>query len=303
MDTQATVFEALARRLGELERHVADLHRLVDVNTEMQCARMVRELLADAQFAGPRLERHGHKVYSQNDEDGIIEEIFRRIGVTSRSFVELGVGDGRECNSLKLLLEGWSGLWIEASARDCERIRRVLGEMINLGQLELREAAVTAANIDRMIAESAVAGNGELDLLSVDIDGNDYHVLQAIANVRPRAIVIEYNAKFPPPMDLVPPYDPSYRWDGSDYMGASLEALAKLALRRGYRLVGTNITGANAFLVREDLVADRFCEHSAVALYNPPRYWLTAGFVVGHDAGERFHYTTDAALAKEAGHR
>lgn len=303
MDAQSTLFEALARRLGELERHVADLHRLVGVNTEMQCARMVRELLADARFAEPRLERHGRKVYSQNDEDGILEEIFRRIGVTSRSFVEFGVSDGHECNSLKLLLEGWRGLWIEASAPDCERIRRVFGGMITSGQLELREVAVTATNIDRLIADSAVAGNGELDLLSVDIDGNDYHVLQAIHSVRPRAIVIEYNAKFPPPMDLVPPYDPSYRWDGSDYMGSSLEALANLALRRGYRLVGTNITGANAFLVREDLAADRFCEHSAAALYNPPRYWLTAGFVVGHDAGERFHYTNDAALARETRHR
>ena len=125
--------------------------------------------------------------------------------------------------------------------------------------------------------------------------------LKSIRSVRPRVLVIEYNGKFPPPMDLVPPYDPGHAWDGSDYNGASLQAIANLATRRGYRLVGTNITGVNAFFVRDDLAAGHFAECDAAVLYNPARYWLTPGYAAGHPPGERFGYTSDAEL--EAGLR
>jgi hypothetical protein len=108
--------------------------------------------------------------------------------------------------------------------------------------------------------------------------------------------VVEYNGKFPPPMDVVPPYEANSAWNGSDYMGASLQALAKLAERRGYRLVATNITGSNAFFVRSDLASDRFAEADAGLLYNPARYWLSAGYVSGHPPGERYGYLSDAEL-------
>ena len=264
---------------------------------QLNVAREVRELLADPGYAAPgRLERHGFKVWSQNDEDGILAEIFRRIGVTSRNFVEFGVAYGHECNTLKLLVEGWRGLWLESGADNCERIRRVFAAQLAEGRLELRQASVTPDNIDALIAGARVAGAGELDLLSIDIDGNDYHVLQALRSVRPRVLVIEYNGKFPPPMDVVPPYDPAHSWDGTDYMGASLQAIATLAARRGYRLVATNITGVNAFFVRDDLAAGRFADGDAAALFNPARYWLTAGYAPGHPPGEHFGYTSDAEL-------
>jgi hypothetical protein len=288
---------ALSERIGKLERALENIRQVAILDLSIQCAREVRELLAEPRYAAPgRLERHGRKVYSQSDEDGILEEIFRRIGVASRSFVEFGVQDGKECNTLKLLLEGWRGLWIEAGAENCGRIRRMLATQIGEGRLELQEAFVTAENIDSLIAAAQVVAAGELDLLSIDIDGNDYHVLRAIRQARPRVIVIEYNAKFSPPMDLVPPYDPDFVWNGSDYMGASLQAIANLAERRGYRLVGTNITGVNAFFVRADLAADRFAEGDAAALYNPARYWLPPGLVSGHATAERFDYLSDAAL-------
>lgn len=287
----------LAQRIGELERRLASMHQLASVELCMRCGRELCELVADPRYAAPgRLERHGRKVWSQNDEDGILEEIFRRIGTASRTFVEFGVSDGRECNTLRLLVEGWRGLWMESDAQDCDRIRRIFAARLADGQLELQQTSVTAENIDQLIASARVASAGELDLLSIDIDGNDYHVLQAIRSVQPRVIAIEYNAKFPPPMDLVPPYDLGHAWDGSDYMGASLQAIANLAARRGYHLVATNITGSNAFFVRADLAADRFAAGDAAALYNPARYWLTPGFVAGHPPGERFDYLSDAAL-------
>ena len=300
-ERMAAELRALAARLAGLERQVGNLNLFASADLPMQLDRALREILASPEYADPRrLERFGRKVYSQNDEDGIIEEIFRRIGTGARTFVEFGVSDGRECNTLKCLLEGWRGLWIEAGGEFCAAIRRVFPEQLAAGALELEESMVTAENIDGLIAASRVARSGELDLLSIDIDGNDYYVLQAIRAVRARVVVIEYNAKFPPPMDLVIPYDPQHAWDGSDYMGASLQALANLAGRLGYQLVGTNITGANAFFVRSDLAGDRFFQPArAETLYNPPRYWITSGLVVGHRPTERpFRYTSDAALVQ-----
>jgi hypothetical protein len=292
---------ALGERLAAIERRLANLGAFASADLPMKCEQALRSILAEREYSDPRrLERFGRKVYSQNDEDGVIDEIFRRIGVASRSFVEFGVSDGRECNTLKRLLEGWRGLWIESGAEFCAGIRRAFPEQLAAGALELQESMVSAENIDALIGASRVAREGELDLLSIDIDGNDYYVFQAIRSVRARVVVIEYNAKFPPPLDLVIRYDPQHMWDGSDYMGASLQALTNLANRIGYQLVATNVTGANAFFVRNDLAGERFFSPAtAEALYNPPRYWATSGFVVGHRpyAGP-YRYTSDAALAR-----
>ena len=296
------MIEDVKRHMIEIERRLSHLHQLSSLELDMRTAVELRHLLADPRYGAPgRLERYGRKVWSQNDEDGILEEIFRRIGTTTRSFVEFGVSDGRECNTLKLLVEGWRGLWMESSAEQCGSIRRSFAVPLADGRLELLETSVTAENIDALLAGARVAAAGELDLLSIDIDGNDYHILKTISSVRPRVVVIEYNGKFPPPMDLVPRYEPAHMWDGSDYAGASLQAIANLASRRGYRLVGTNIGGANAFFVRDDLTAGHFADGDVAALYNPARYWLTPGIVAGHPPGTRFDYLSDAAL--EAGLR
>jgi hypothetical protein len=292
--------EALQRQVAELAVSVERARQLAIFQLDMQTSRELRELRADPRYGAPgRLERHGYKVWSQNDEDGILAEIFRRIG-TARSgqpgsFIEFGVSDGRECNTLKLLVEGWQGLWLEMDPQQCERMRRIFAAPLAEGRLELKQTSVTAENIDALLASSRVAAAGEVDLLSIDIDGNDYHVLKAIS-LKPRVLVVEYNGKFPPPMDLVIPYDPAHRWDGSDYGGNSLQAIANLATRKGYRLVGTNITGVNSFFVRSDLAGNHFADEDVAALFNPARFWLSPGYVSSYPTGERFTYTSDAAL-------
>jgi hypothetical protein len=292
----------LAQRLAGVQRRLDNLDQIAVLDFNLSVAREIRELLADPRYAERgRLERHGRKVWSQNDEDGILEEIFRRIGTAGSgqpgTFVEFGVSHGRECNTLKLLVEGWTGLWMESDAECCARIERVFAAQLADGRLELKQASVTAENINALIAGARVAAAGELDLLSIDIDGNDYHVMKAV-QLRPRVLVIEYNGKYPPPMDLVPDYQPAHLWDGSDYAGASLQAIANLAKRLGYNLVGTNLTGANAFFVRSELAGDHFADGDTAALFNPARYWLTAGYAAGHPPGGRFSYTSDAALAQ-----
>jgi len=122
----------------------------------------------------------------------------------------------------------------------------------------------------------------EVDLFSLDIDGNDLHVFEAVECVRPRVVVMEYNAKFPPPIEYGLAYDPEYLWEGDDCFGASLTTLEQRMRTKGYRLVGCNLTGSNAFFVRHDLVAGKFLEpYTAEVHYQPARYHL-AGYRSGH---------------------
>ncbi len=246
--------------------------------TALQVAvqRLWVEEMAKPRHADPkRLLRYGFKVYSQNDEDGIIQEIFNRIGATSRTFIEFGVQTGVECNSAKLLLEGWRGLWIEGASHNVLEMRHNLAGVLDQKRLTLVEAMVTAENVNALFEQAGFSG--EIDLLSVDIDYNDYWVWKAIETVRPRVVVIEYNSALRPPLSVVVPYEPTRRWDGTNYFGASLEALVKLGRAKGYRIVSCNFSGANAFFVRDDLCGSHFLEPAtAEEHYEPTRYFFGA---------------------------
>lgn len=221
-----------------------------------------------------RLEWSGFKVYSQSDEDGILEEIFRRIGIAHHSFVEFGCETGLENNTRYLLEQGWKGLWIEGYPDYAIGVRGNFHPWLQTGRLILAESYVNRRNINDLI--NAAGMRGEIDLLSVDIDSNDYHVFEAIDVVNPRVVCLEHNAEFAPGESWIMPYNEDYRWDPhagmADY-GASLAAMAGLAERRGYRLVGCGLYSANGFYVRSDLVQDRFTgPFTAERLFNPMDY-------------------------------
>ena len=194
----------------------------------------------------------GRKAYSQNDEDGITFEIFNRINTTNKVFVEFGIGSGLENNTLSLLFDGWKGLWIEGSKSSVNNIEENLKSTIQAGKLTIKNSFITAENINELI--SSVVKEKEIDLLSIDIDGNDVHVFKSINCITPRVVIIEYNSKFPPPIKYCKKYDPNHRWRKDDNYGSSLKYLEIEFSKRGYCLVACNITGANAFFVREDLV-------------------------------------------------
>jgi hypothetical protein len=215
------------------------------------------------------LVRAGYRGASQNEEDGIIDEIFTRIGTTNRYFVEFGVGDGRENNTCALLLAGWSGLWIEANTASARFIRSHFADPIAAGQLRFLESFVTAEEIEKLFEAGAVPA--EPDLLSIDIDGNDYWVWRAVARYRPRVVVIEYNAQLGRSARLVQPYDARACWDETMAYGASLGALDDLGREKGYSLVGCGIGGVNAFFVRADCLGDRFLEPFTAARHYEPR--------------------------------
>lgn len=216
------------------------------------------------------LERYGYKVYSQNDEDGIIEEIFSRIGTTNKKFIEFGLQNGLESNTHYLLHKGWSGLWIEGSSDYCDEIESKFTNLLRNGKLKLANRFITVENINDIFLENNITG--EIDLLSIDIDGNDYHIMKAINVVKPRVIMVEYNAKFSPDYEWYMPYDAEHIWDETERYGASLKAYELLGRKLGYELVGTNLTGYNAFFVREDLTKELFLKPAtAENLYNPMR--------------------------------
>lgn len=269
----------------EAKRAVTGVLQAIQRNSGYLARQEIESLLAGYRTDPKRLEPFGRKIYSQNDEDGIIEEIFRRLGIEGGRFCEIGVENGLECNSLYLLHKGWRGVWVDGDQRREAFIKAKFESLIARGRLALAINIMTAENINQLLEHPSL-GVPEFDFLSIDIDGNDIHLLRALRS-RPKVLCIEYNAKWPPTIRKAPVYDPRYAWTGSDYMGASLAALNDVAVDKGYRLVGTNITGANAFFVRTDLAAAHFPDDaSPEALYNPPRYWLLMDHFwhIGHRA-------------------
>ncbi|MBS0659697.1 MAG: hypothetical protein JSR82_15765 [Verrucomicrobia bacterium] len=248
-------------------------------------AMLVQELLRQPKHARPEgLARFEHQVFSQGGEDGVLQEIFRRIGTSNRHFVEFGVEDGIQNNTHFLLHQGWSGSWLEGSEENVAKIRRNFAGPLEKGQLTVKQSFITAENICDSFRELAVPK--ELDLLSIDIDGNDYWVWKSL-DCRARVVVLEYNSNFPPPCDWVMPYDADHRYQGDLYFGASLTAYHRLAAELGYRLVGCSLNGVNAYFVREDLVANHFgAEASAEFHYEKPRFFLIDR--CGHPASARW---------------
>lgn len=268
-----------------LSRKIADFNETQAAFNNVALQILIDGYLSEHIFANPkyadtkRLNRYEYQVYSQSGEDGILTEIFNRIGITDRFFVEFGVGNGLENNTTYLLIKGWNGLWIDANTQSIGYINEKFRSIIDAGRLVAKESFITAENIEEIFRQTNVPR--EFDVLSIDIDGNDYWVWEAIKNYQPRVVVIEYNALFPPDTPWVMAYQPLKRWGEDSYFGASLKSLETLGLYKGYRLVGCNLTGVNAFFVRSDLIDGKFCEsYTAEAHYEPPRYYLikTAGY-------------------------
>jgi hypothetical protein len=264
------------RELSGLKRQLgwpASTRRIMVMTALIQALEVLKA--GNERYRDPRrLIAHGAQYWSQNFEDGMIAEIFRRIGTTTKTFLEIGVGDGSENNSTALLSAGWKGTWIEGDPRCCASIRSQLSRMPKVSQrLVLHEAFVSRDNIQGLLAKLKVPE--EVDLFSLDIDLNTYHIWAALPQFRPRAVVVEYNGAFPPEQSFIYSYRPDTSWDYTQDFGASLKAFELLGARLGYCLVGCDLTGINAFFVRNDLVGDHFvAPFTAENHHEPPRYQL-----------------------------
>ena len=239
-----------------------------------QRAQLRAELQATQRFQDDkRLLKFEHQVFSQGGEDGAIREIFRRIGTETRRFVEFGVGDGLENNTLFLLQQDWSGVWIEGNEANAAAIRSKFQRIIAEGRLTFIGARVTTDNALELLPARARAQ--PFDLLSIDLDRNTFAIWQSLRTLRPRAIVIEYNAVWPADFSHAVPYSADATWNGSSHFGASLKAIERQGRATDYSLVGCDAAGTNAFLVRNDLLGDHFRDpFTAENHYEPIRYFL-----------------------------
>ncbi len=215
------------------------------------------------------------KAYSQHGEDGLLLEIFKEIGTTNKTFVEIGVENGRECNTASLAINfGWRGIQIEGNRAHVESAREFYRTMIpdRLDAVMSVNLWVTRDNVDPTLAQHGISG--PIDLLSIDIDGNDYWVWHDIESIDPRVVVIEYNASFGPERSVTVPYRADfakreYHEDGT-YHGVSLEALTRLAKRKGYSLIGCESYGNNAFFVKDSELGDKFRRFAPQEVWFPP---------------------------------
>jgi hypothetical protein len=230
-----------------------------------------RELELEKAEDPKKLAAYGYTAYSMADEDGIVEEIFRRIGTTNKQFVEFGCGDGLENNSTYLLYTGWSGLWMDGGEANIASVERHFGAYLEKGQLQAKRSFLTKDNINDLIGAAKL--ERVIDFISIDIDGNDYWLWEALHVVEPRVVAIEYNGTFRPPHKIVQRYKEDHRWNGSNFFGASLKALEELGRKKGYELVGCNYSGINAFFVKKELAAGKFSEpFTAEHHYRAPNY-------------------------------
>jgi hypothetical protein len=242
-----------------LGRRVSDVRRLL--RTLPGNIQKIQEALGRIEtrqiqnLLSPQIREAEFHVYSQWGVDGIIQHLLRYVPIEKKIFVEFGVENYTESNTRFLLVnDNWSGLIMDGSH---DNIAYVKNDMAVYWAHNLKAECtfITTDNINDAISGSGLSG--DIGLLSVDIDGNDYWVWEAIHCIDPRIVICEYNSIFGPEARVTIPYQPDFERRKAHYSnvyyGASLAAFEYLGRKKGYSLVGANSAGNNAFFVRNDL--------------------------------------------------
>ncbi|MDB9998311.1 hypothetical protein OAE14_00210 [Alphaproteobacteria bacterium] len=241
----------LVRKIGSYDR------RLIDIQTML--GRI--ELRQNQERMSPVFKENEFKVFSQWGEDGLIQFLLRYVNIDNSVFVEFGVENYLESNTRFLLINNnWSGLVIDGSPDNMAYIKS--DPIYWRHNLKAHCAFVTKENINDLLKENGVVG--DIGILSIDLDGNDYWIWDAIDVVSPAIVIIEYNARFGTYMSVTVPYDRNFvrsqKHHSMIYFGASIKALCSLAEEKGYAFVGCGSAGVNAFFVRRDLMVKEIKE-------------------------------------------
>lgn len=255
----------------------ASLARQPDAESQIQLKLQYARWAAKGQL--PPIGEVGFKCYSQTDEDGILLYLFAALGAPHRTAVELCAGNGIECNSANLIINhGWTGLLLDGDQEMVEEGQRFYQSHPStyVYPPKFVRSWITRDSVNDVIAGAGF--EGEIDLLSLDMDGIDYWIWEALTVVKPRVIVVEYQDILGPDRSVTVPYADDfdarrYPMSGTmpNFSGASLRAFTKLAARKGYRLVGCNRYGYNAFFVRSDLRPDLVPEIPVEACFDHPK--------------------------------
>ena len=242
----------LSTRLAEIDAKLSDkgvMGQLTQVEQDVRAV-LRRLALQTEQLPYPnRLTAQRFRGMSQNEEDGITLALMQEMGPGSRRFVEIGCGDNGGNSGFLALECGWSGLMVDG---DASRIA-VARSLYAGGPVSVVQTWITCDKINELIQMHGL--DGDIDLLSIDIDGNDYWIWDAIHVCHPRAVVVEYNSLFGADLAVTIPYQEDFHHKkyGKGYYGASLQALTHLASRKGYRLVAVEPRGVNAYFLRNDI--------------------------------------------------
>jgi len=261
MSPVRTTMGSMKRVLGHAVKDGLPPWRLGSKNdqaAQRSLAMQYRLMATTAPDALPQLKDTYMRAYSQNGEDGALLFLFSVLGTTSRVAIEMCAGDGIQCNTANLIVNhGWDGLLVDGNPTLVERGRKFYArcpDTFSAPPIFLNEW-VTAANVNQLVIDSGIGV--DVDLLSLDLDGVDYWVWKELDIISPRVVVLEYQDIWGPDVAKTVPYRPDFTGDsGFNYQGASLLAFVKLARSKGYRLVGTERLGFNAFFVRDDVGPD-----------------------------------------------
>ncbi len=194
------------------------------------------------------------QIFSQRGEDGILQYLISKIDIPNKIFIEFGVENYTEANTRFLLINNsWSGLVMDG---DKKNIKFIQQDFIYWKyDITAYHSFITRDNINGLIKK--FTDIEDIGVLSIDIDGNDYWIWEAINSIRPRIVICEYNSAFGPTLKLSTPYSANFQRTAAHYSdlywGASLAAFRHLAEKKGYDFIGTAEAGVNAFFVRKDL--------------------------------------------------
>jgi len=243
--------------------------RLYDLEARRaQLAEIILRPRFEGLFASPA--QREFRVFSQNGEDGVLLWLLAEIGAPVKTFVEIGIENGLECNTAVLaFVLGWDGLMVDADARGVAAARKVAERMLcgRSNRLAIRQHYVRPADMP------SLTGSGPLGVLSIDVDGMDYWLWKAVEGATPDVVIIEYNASMGPDESITVPFREEFSaaeaHPSGYYHGASLAALEKLGRGKGYSLVAVEEAGVNAFFVRDSLRPPSLRPGTAAELYRP----------------------------------
>lgn len=218
-------------------------------------------------------EEIGFDVYSVTHEDGIFLYLFSSIGTTNKKLVDIGAGGINGSSVANLIINhGFTGLLIDGDTKSIEFARHHYSKLNLSNQPTLKSTMITAENINSLIRESNISG--EIDLFCLDIDGVDYWIWKALDVIQPRVVMVEYQDLLGPERACTIPYSPSFSMsnypvnkENHNYCGASLSAFIKLGKEKGYRLIGCNNGGWNAFFMKNGIGEELFPEVSAESCF------------------------------------
>jgi len=254
-EAQRELLREVARSIRRLEKSLdprSTAGRTIRIEQNVQAVLRLLALDRDALPYPQRLTAARFRLRSQNGEDGITLRLVREAGAPLGLFVELGSGDNGGNTGFLAEELGWRGLMVDGAAEKLS----ILGGTVSPERVAVVQAWITADSVNDLVSSNGFTG--DIDVLSIDVDGNDYWLWKNLVAVSPRLVIIEYNSMFGAERAVVVPYDPEFRRrtiEGAKgtYYGASLRAQTLLAESRGYRLVAVEARGANAYFMRNDI--------------------------------------------------